>query len=52
MEYEDLVSDYFSHAYGKNWTLVRDYLDALKDAVPYGYYFGAAAAAAAQGGMY
>jgi hypothetical protein len=40
VEYEDLVCDYFSHAYGKNWTLVRDYLCALKDAVPYAYYFG------------
>ena len=40
VEYDDLVRDYFSHAYGENWTLVRDYLEELRDAVPYAYYFG------------
>ena len=29
VEYDDLVEDYFSHAYGENWKLVKDYLDTI-----------------------
>ena len=40
VSFDALVEDYFSHAYGEKWHAVRDYLYALRDAVPYSYYFG------------
>ena len=38
--YDDIVGDYFSHAYGAEWKKVYEYLEKISDAVPYSYYFG------------
>ena len=32
---DDIIGDYFSHAYGEDWRLFRDYLDKLSDAIPF-----------------
>ncbi len=50
--YEDIVEDYFSHAYGKEWKKVYNYLEKIRDAVPYSYYFGLDSVDAEKGKYY
>ena len=37
LTYEEIVEDYFRHAYGDIWQEVREYLSRLSDAMPYSY---------------
>lgn len=50
--FDELVEDYFSHAYGDEWKLVLNYLEILRDAVPYAYYFGLLSKDAEKGTYY
>ena len=38
LTYEQIEEDYFSHAYGKDWELFRDYLARLYDALPFEFF--------------
>lgn len=40
VSYDELKEDYFSHAYGEKWREVAAYLESLRDALRYSYYFG------------
>ncbi len=35
---EDLIEDYYSHAYGEDWREFRDYLAKLYEALPFEYF--------------
>jgi len=35
---EEIIEDYYSHVYGEDWRLFRDYLAKLNDALPYTYF--------------
>ena len=37
-EFEELKKDYFSHAYGEDWRLFRDYMQRILDALPYAFF--------------
>jgi hypothetical protein len=37
LDFEEIVEDYFSHAFGKDWRLFRDYLERLGDAFDHKY---------------
>ena len=38
LSYDDIVEDYYSHAYGEDWRLFRDYLVRVLDALPYEFF--------------
>lgn len=38
--FDDLVVDYFSHAFGENWQLVVEYLEELKELMRFSYLYG------------
>jgi len=38
LSYEEIMEDYFSHAYGEDWRLFRDYLARILDALPYDFF--------------
>ncbi len=38
LTYEEIEEDYFSHAYGDDWRLFRDYLARLYDALPFEFF--------------
>ncbi|MBE6644475.1 MAG: DUF4838 domain-containing protein [Ruminococcaceae bacterium] len=40
VSFEELKEDYFSHAFGKNYKKVIEYLESLRDTLPFAYYFG------------
>ena len=40
LTYEELVEDYFSHAYGENWKAVYDYLEDILDVFGFGFLEG------------
>ena len=52
VDYEKLCEDYFSHAYGKAWREVVEYLDSLCRELKYSYYFGLDSAAPEKGKYY
>ncbi len=39
VKYDELLEDYFSHAYGADWALVRDFLAAMRDRLDYAGIF-------------
>lgn len=42
VSFEELKEDYFSHAFGENWQAVVRYLEAVRDRLPFNYFFGKA----------
>ncbi len=38
LTYEEIEEDYFSHAFGEDWRLFRDYLAKIHDAMPFDYF--------------
>lgn len=40
--FEELKEDYFSHAFGENWRAVIEYLEAIRDRLPFNYFFAKA----------
>jgi len=38
LEFEDIVEDYYSHAYGEDWREFRDYLVKIYQALPFEYF--------------
>lgn len=40
ISFEELKEDYFSHAFGERWREVVKYLEDLRDAMKYSYFFG------------
>ena len=38
-DFTALKEDYFRHAYGENWQLVDTYLTAIRDLLPFDYFF-------------
>ncbi len=38
--FAELKDDYLSHAYGENWKVVEEYLEAIKERLPFAYFFG------------
>jgi len=38
ISYEELVEDYYSHAYGEKWELIRDYLADIYEALPFTFF--------------
>lgn len=40
--YDELKEDYFSHAFGENWRTVVEYLETVRDLLPFNYFFGKA----------
>ena len=50
--FDELIEDYFSHAYGAEWKLVLNYLETLRDTVPYSYYFGLLSKDSGKGAYY
>ena len=52
VEFDDLVKDYFSHAYGEDWKEVYDFFSALDEVFDVKYMTGFASADAARGRFY
>ena len=38
LEYREIEEDYFSHAFGEDWRLFRDYFERLEDAMPFDFF--------------
>ena len=38
LTYEEIEEDYYSHAFGSDWKLFRDYLKKLHDAMPFDFF--------------
>ena len=52
VEFDDLVKDYFSHAYGEDWREVYDFFGALDEVFDVKYMTGFASADASRGRFY
>ena len=39
LSFDDILNDYFYHAYGESWREFYDYLVALEKALPYSYFY-------------
>lgn len=50
--YEELVEDYFSHAFGAEWRSVYNYLESIRKNMNYAYFFGIASADETRGKYY
>lgn len=51
-DYDEELADYFSHLYGEDWKLVKDYLDRISEAFCHKYMCGELSADPAKGTMY
>jgi len=40
VSYEELVEDYFKHAFGENWKKVLDFMNKIRDLLPFTYISG------------
>ena len=38
LTYDEIVEDYYFHAYGEDWRLFRDYMQRILDALPYAFF--------------
>ena len=38
LTYDEILEDYFSHAYGEDWREFRDYLAKINEALPFAYF--------------
>ena len=38
LSYEEIEKDYFSHAFGKDWKLFRDYLEKIYESLPFDFF--------------
>ena len=52
LDYDTELADYFSHFYGKDWQIVKDYLDSITDAFGYEFMCGERCVDPAKGSMY
>lgn len=50
--FEELVEDYFSHAYGEDWKLVLEFLAQVRDRLDYAYLHGLKSADPEKGARY
>lgn len=52
VKFEDLVEDYFSHAYGEDWKLALEFLEKIRDRLDYAYLHGLKSADPEKGAHY
>ena len=52
VDYDQAYADYYSHAYGKDWQLVKKYLEDITDAFGYAFMVGKTSVDPTQGNFY